>query len=509
VLAAWLAACAPVTQRPAADPTATAAEQERQRELALETRNQRQARYLSVALRILAANAALCETRVVNSYGLYYSNDQSFNEEFKTAARTVFNLTSTQQLLIVPEGTAAAAAGLKARDRLLAFDGAPLPKGTEGYKVLREKIEAAAATGAPVQLTIERGGTEGKVTLAPVRICDYKVELNDNAAVNAFADGDKIVVTTGMIRFVESDDELALVVGHELAHNTLGHMKKKMTNAMIGAILGAILSAAIRVDVSRAGADLGAAAYSQDFESEADYAGIYYAARAGFNVADAPKLWRRMAVEHPRAIGHGTTHPNTAVRFVTLEKTVEEIRGKLAANLELKPDMSAPVLSAEAQTKPAANEPAKRDGEVAALRAASEPAKREADQAGVPKEPERLAALTPPITRYDGTWDGEYSCRGGAGYQFLLPRPVALRVQDGNAVFEGGAPDKPGWDRAEGRVREDGQVVMSGKGISNGRGSYGAHYDISLAGRFDGDRFQAAGKLGARDCALDLKRGAR
>ena len=84
-----------------------------------------------------------------------------------------------------------------------------------------------------------------------------------------------------------------------------------------------------------------------------------------------------------------------------------------------------------------------------------------------------------------------------------------MRVQNGNAVFEGGAPDTPGWNRAEGRVREDGQVAMSGKGLSNSRNSYGAHYDISLSGRFEGNHFQAAGKLGTRDCALDLKREAR
>jgi beta-barrel assembly-enhancing protease len=158
-----------------------------------------------------------------------------------------------------------------------------------------------------------------------------------------------------MMRFVESDNELALVVGHELAHNTLGHMSKKRTNAMIGAILGAILSAAIRVDVSRAGADLGAAAYSQDFEAEADYAGIYYAARAGFNVGDAPKLWRRMAVEHPRAIGHGTTHPDTATRFVALDKTVDEIVKKLETNQALKPEMAPPFLGGQGMTTPASN----------------------------------------------------------------------------------------------------------------------------------------------------------
>ncbi len=355
-LAAAVAACAPVTQRPPLDAAVTAAEAERQRELALEIRTQRQGRIQSVATRILAANVEFCAARVVNSYGLHYTNDQNINEEFKTSGRTVFNLTSTQQLLFVPQGSAAALAGLKAGDRLLAFDGERLPKGTEGYKVLREKIEAATAAGAPITLVMERGGAEGTATLFPVRMCDYKTVLTDDAAVNAFADGEKITMTAGMLRFVESDNELALVVGHELAHNTMGHIDKKMTNAMIGTVLGALLSAAIRVDVSRIGTQAGAGAFSQEFESEADYVGMYYAVRAGFNVDDAPKLWRRMAVEHPLAIGHGVTHPNTAERFVALEKTLGEIRGKLAANQELRPEMAPSILSGQGMTTPASNQ---------------------------------------------------------------------------------------------------------------------------------------------------------
>jgi hypothetical protein len=82
-------------------------------------------------------------------------------------------------------------------------------------------------------------------------------------------------------------------------------------------------------------------------------------------------------------------------------------------------------------------------------------------------------------------------------------------VQNGNAVFEAGTPDTPGWDRAEGRIRDDGKVVMFGKGISSLRGYFGVAYNISLAGRFEGDRFQAEGKFGPRDCSVDFKRAAR
>ena len=42
----------------------------------------------------------------------------------------------------------------------------------------------------------------------------------------AFADGTKVFLTRGMMRFAQSDEELALVVAHETAHNIMGHIDK-------------------------------------------------------------------------------------------------------------------------------------------------------------------------------------------------------------------------------------------------------------------------------------------
>ena len=57
-------------------------------------------------------------------------------------------------------------------------------------------------------------------------MCSYPVRLVNDQIINAFADGKNIIVTAGLMRFVESDDELALIVGHELAHNTMEHIQK-------------------------------------------------------------------------------------------------------------------------------------------------------------------------------------------------------------------------------------------------------------------------------------------
>ena len=58
-------------------------------------------------------------------------------------------------------------------------------------------------------------------TRTRTNVCDYPVLLGDDDALNAYADGNNIIITRGMMRFLESDRELALVIGHELAHNSM------------------------------------------------------------------------------------------------------------------------------------------------------------------------------------------------------------------------------------------------------------------------------------------------
>ncbi len=88
------------------------------------------------------------------------------------------------------------------------------------------------------------------------------------------------------------------------------------------------------------GANYGARANSQDYESEADYVGTYYAARAGYNVENAADVIRRFAVLDPNAIHlRGGTYPSTALRFLAIEETAREIRNKQVAGGAVVPNL--------------------------------------------------------------------------------------------------------------------------------------------------------------------------
>ena len=150
-------------------------------------------------------------------------------------------------------------------------------------------------------------------------------DLSRNFALNT-ANGIKIKAYYRNVENAADDRELALVVAHELAHNTMGHRGKKTANATVGLLVD-LLGAAAGVNTRGTFSDIGARAFSQDFEREADHVGMYYLARAGYPTEGVADFWRRMATEHPSSIrtNHSATHPPTTERFLALELSLIHI----------------------------------------------------------------------------------------------------------------------------------------------------------------------------------------
>ncbi len=82
-------------------------------------------------------------------------------------------------------------------------------------------------------------------------------------------------------------------------------------------------------------------AYSQEFESEADYVGIYITELAGYEIREAAYFWRKMGIKHPGSIekNHTASHPSSPERFVSIEETIEEINQKKSIGEELMPNI--------------------------------------------------------------------------------------------------------------------------------------------------------------------------
>ena len=268
--------------------------------------------------------------------------------------------TAVPTIVAIAAGSGAAAAGLQTNDVIVAVNGQPVQPGGKSLE-LYAKLVRAAGSGSPMLFSVQRSGEALDVTVEPQPVCSYPVVIIDKPQVNAYADGKGIYVYRGMMDFVRSDEELALVLGHEMAHDFRGHLEAKRKNAIVGQAVGAVFDVLLAAGTgvagstfSRMGGSLTAGAYSQDFEAEADYVGLYVMARAGYRIDDAANFWRRMAISSPGSITMTSDHPATPERFVALQAAVKEIDVKVAQGQPLVPNETASTAIATGSSPPQA-----------------------------------------------------------------------------------------------------------------------------------------------------------
>lgn len=337
------AGCGPTLKQAVIPAEAVEAERAKQREIAFATFMARQDRLRTVASPLLIAARELCGNAVRPTYGFILHDRQlygrAFGSEYEAVAARHFGLGGEIAVSYVHPKLAAATAGLRAGDRVVAVNGERV-EGKSAVTAMESILAQDPVAPRPLRLAIERDGRPLELVIPGVSACAYPVQLVNHDAVNAFADGSRVGITTGMVRFAETDEEIALVVGHELAHNALGHMTKRFGNVMLGTLVDLALSVLAGANTQGVFGKLGELAYSQAFEAEADYAGLYIVARSGYDIRHAANFWRRMAVEHPGSIRQNfmATHPSTPERFLAIEQTVREIEAKRRQGLPLLPE---------------------------------------------------------------------------------------------------------------------------------------------------------------------------
>jgi Zn-dependent protease with chaperone function len=162
----------------------------------------------------------------------------------------------------------------------------------------------------------------------------WEVNVIDAPMVNAFCmPGGKIVVFRGLIDKLQlDDDELAAVVGHEIAHALLEHGRARMSEQILKSV-GVNLAAAY-LGLSQSGTVALAQAaqlavtlpYARGHEVDADLAGIELAARAGFDPRAAVRVWKKMAqVSGPQPPQFLSTHPGHATRIKEIEASLPRV----------------------------------------------------------------------------------------------------------------------------------------------------------------------------------------
>jgi predicted Zn-dependent protease len=197
----------------------------------------------------------------------------------------------------------------------------------------KEKISQDPAHNARVQRVGERIAKSVGNDLPSAK---WEFVVFESKDVNAFAlPGGKVGVYTALLRLAESDDELAVVMGHEIGHVTARHGAERMSQGLVAGLIGAAVSVGTENsrnrDLWRIAYGLGAAgtmlAFSRHDESEADYIGIRYAARAGYDPHAAVSFWKKMAqqAKGPDLPVFMRTHPSDDQRIANLQRWIPQV----------------------------------------------------------------------------------------------------------------------------------------------------------------------------------------
>ena len=176
---------------------------------------------------------------------------------------------------------------------------------------------------------------------------NWSFKLVKDDQVNAFCmPGGQVVFYEGIMPLLDTPDLVAVVMGHEIAHAIARHGNERMSQQALASIVGSVTGQVVEQKTSENGRALFEAAfavgteygyllpYSRKHESESDEIGLYIMAIAGYDITQAPILWKRMSEQETQYVPEFmSTHPSNANRIKNLEKHMDKAR-KIAAQVQ-------------------------------------------------------------------------------------------------------------------------------------------------------------------------------
>ena len=245
-------------------------------------------------------------------------------------------ITGRSQLMIVPESLAVSESATAYAQMMGQLDKKKQIE-ADSARALRLRDMTDRLVAQAIKLRPDAAGWKWEVQL-----------INDPKTVNAFCmAGGKMAIYSGMWeKLGASDEEIAMVMGHEISHALAGHTQERMSVAMTSTVVAQAAAIALTSSESTRGLALTgaqlAAVYavqmpnSRASESEADAIGLEIAARAGYDPRAAVTLWEKMGRLGGTPPEFLSTHPspeNRAARLKELGAKVQPYYLEAKANL--------------------------------------------------------------------------------------------------------------------------------------------------------------------------------
>lgn len=268
----------------------------------------------TIGFRIATANAALCDRLEPGAGWILHTIDQ-YGGSSRDAARLYFGFAGPVAVQAVVSESPAERAGVRANDALsevgsFAIDQTP-PAGAPNTRRLVATHGAIAGLPGdrPLAVAVQRGQVPTRVTVMPLPACRTRFEVEIAPNYVARADGEMVQIG---VRNLEEygDDDIAVTVAHELAHNILRHRDRLAAKGVEFGVLAGF------------GANV---KYFRQTEIEADILSVAMLANAGYDPAIAVDFWRRVGPARASGWLRSRSHPDWRDRMATIEGEVKRL----------------------------------------------------------------------------------------------------------------------------------------------------------------------------------------
>ena len=227
-------------------------------------------RVANVEWRLLKAAGDTCPTTAA-AYGIVFDSLDAYAESDRAMVARILNASDLPQVAAVAKGSTADLAGIMAGDDLVAINGVAVDVALQGRSpagdTLALRVGSALASlpaSKPIRMTIRREKALIDISLTPTPLCGSRIYVTTENWLNAYTDGANIAIPARMVNFTLSDDELAILAGHEIGHIIARDDK------------------------------ISGASKKRRVEDRADIVGADLAACAGFDTKSAAPFWRRL-----------------------------------------------------------------------------------------------------------------------------------------------------------------------------------------------------------------------
>ena len=297
----------------------------------------RQERIYRIAAPLIIKNAVLCKTQARPLLGFTAKNQYSFPPELQAVARQSLGLDERLQVMQILDGSGAMRAGLKRGDILQSIQDLALPTGSQAEPEAARMLSPLLKNLTEIKITVIRQSQPITVNVPLTLACAFAIDAGNAQHLNAYADGRRIMLTRGLLDWLSADEEVAVIIAREIAHNVLQHARQLQQTATLSGVIDSLL--AFKPDTNAFSASNGIKTLPEKMDQEADRLALFMLARANYDPSNFLRVMQRIAQapNASQANSYQSLHPWTEERQKLIQSTLKEIKQKQSSKKALVP----------------------------------------------------------------------------------------------------------------------------------------------------------------------------